>query len=271
VSVRKRFGQHFLEPAWAARLVAAIAPQPEDTFIEIGPGRGELTLPLAHRVRRVIAIEIDRDLAAGLVRRLPQNAQLVVADVLEIDLAELVPRDDGAFRLAGNLPYNISSPIVGRLLSVHQRDARLTDATLMLQREVADRLAAAPGSRDYGVLSVSAQRLARISRLLDLPPGAFRPPPKVHSAVIRLAFRTGGDRIQAPPLLDSVVRSAFGQRRKRVSNALRALAGSLGVSAGDVLQAAGIDPGRRPGTLTVEEFVTLAYAFEASRPQGRSA
>src|SRR5688572_119002 len=185
---RKRFGQHFLEPVWADKLVAVIDPKHNDVFVEIGPGPGILTLRLAPRVSRLIAVEIDRDLIAGLAPRLPPNAVIVSGDVLDLDFARALPAIEGPIRVAGNLPYNISSPILFRLLELASyRPVR--DATLMLQREVADRIVAAPGTGEYGVLSVLVQWRAAVTRLLAIPPGAFRPPPDVRSALIRLTFR----------------------------------------------------------------------------------
>jgi 16S rRNA (adenine1518-N6/adenine1519-N6)-dimethyltransferase len=258
---RKRFGQHFLESAWADKVVAAIAPQPSDRFVEIGPGPGALTSRLAPRVAHLTAIEVDRDLAADLRPRLPDNVDLVVADVLEVDLLAHV---EAPFRVAGNLPYNISSPIIFRLLAAatpRTREPAIIDATLMLQREVADRLEAAPGSGDYGVLSISVQLHADVRRMLTLPPGAFRPAPKVHSAVVRLTFRPPTVSIPDERQFEAMVRSTFTQRRKMLANALAAFAESQGQRAGDVLRTAGIDPSRRPETLSLEEFAALAARF----------
>jgi 16S rRNA (adenine1518-N6/adenine1519-N6)-dimethyltransferase len=261
VRPRKRFGQHFLEPAWVAKVLAAIAPRSADTFLEIGPGRGALTLPLADRVGRLLAVEVDRDLAADLRRRAPPNVQLIEGDFLSVDLATpLSGVAPGTLRVAGNLPYNLSSPILARLFRLHDDGTGPTDATLMLQREVADRLSATPGTRTYGVLSIGAHRRANVTRLLDLPPGAFRPAPRVHSALVRIAFTTGPS-TGVPPYFDDLVRSVFGQRRKQLSNALKPFADAMGVPAADALTASGIDPGRRPETLSVEEFTALARAL----------
>ena len=276
---RKRFGQHFLESAWADKVVAAIAPQPSDRFVEIGPGPGALTFRLAPRVAHLTAIEVDRDLAAELKPRLPDNVDLVVADVLEVDL---VAQAEGPFRVAGNLPYNISTPILFRLIAAAKsrqvcpasrrrarepatREPAIIDATLMVQREVADRLEAVAGTGDYGVLSISVQLHADVRRVLTLPPGAFRPPPKVHSAVVRLTFRPPAVPIGDEGQFEAMVRSMFTQRRKTLANALAAFAEGCGQRAPDVLRAAGIDPGRRPETLTLEELALLAARFTAAR------
>jgi 16S rRNA (adenine1518-N6/adenine1519-N6)-dimethyltransferase len=265
MAVRKRFGQHFLEPAWVRKLVEVIAPASDDVFLEIGPGRGALTFPLAAAARQVIAVEIDRDLAADLARAAPPNVTVVTGDVLAIDPWSVLPDRSEApvVRAAGNLPYNISSPILFALIAAHTRDARLRDATLMLQREVADRLSAAPGGGDYGVLSVFVQRRAEVRRVLDLPPGAFRPPPKVHSAVVRLEFRP--DVPQAPPTFESLVRGVFTHRRKTMANALAAFAYLTNARAAEMLKAEGIDPRRRPETLRIADFIALAEHLRRAR------
>ena len=170
---RKKFGQHFLEPQWADRLVDAIAPRAGDRFLEIGPGPGALTLRLAPRVSEVTAVEIDAGMVADLAPRVPPNVMLVHADVLEFDLASLA--GGTPIRVAGNLPYNVSSPILFRLLAAHRAQGGLLDATLMLQREVAERIQAPAGTRDYGVLAILVQLHADVRTLLRLPPGAFRP------------------------------------------------------------------------------------------------
>ena len=257
---RKRFGQHFLEPAWADKVVKAIGPSPDETFLEIGSGTGILTLRLAPKVRHLVAVEIDRDLIAALTPKLPPNASIVAGDVLELDLAALAPT--GPLRIAGNLPYNISSPILFRLLDLRARRP-VRDATLMLQREVADRIVAKPGSAEYGVLSVLLQWQATVTRVLTLPPGAFRPPPKVRSAVIQLSFRDPDIALGNQNLFTRLVRSVFTQRRKTLSNALVPFATEIGVSAREALRDAGLDPTRRPQTLEIVEIARLADIFAA--------
>ena len=265
-NTRKRFGQHFLEPVWADKVVDAIAPAPNDVFLEIGPGPGVLTLKLAPRVARLVAVEIDRDLAAGLTPKLPPNAKLIVGDVLDLDLNAALGAASTSkpVRVAGNLPYNISSPILFRLLHL-QSERPVTDATLMLQREVADRIAARPGTPEYGVLSVLIQWRAQVTRLLPIPPGAFRPPPDVRSALIRLSFRPPGIVLKDPALFERMVRRMFTQRRKTLANALAAFGGELGLEAGRVLTAAGIDTRRRPETLEIVEIARLADHFATAR------
>ena len=254
---RKKFGQHFLEPAWADKLVDAIAPQPGDRFLEIGPGPGALTLRLAARAAHVTAVEIDRDMAAALRPRLPSNVTLVEADFLDWDLTAMPP----PVRVAGNLPYNVSSPILFRLLAAHRAHRGLIDATLMLQREVAERIQASPGTGDYGVLAILTQLYADVRRVLALPPGAFRPNPKVHSAVLQLRFREPAVPVHDHDAFEAMVRSMFTQRRKTLSNALRPFATLRGREAAGVLAATGIDPRRRPETLQLSELAELVAGF----------
>ena len=242
----------------------AIAPQPADRFIEIGPGPGALTTRLAPRVQQLTAFEVDRDLAARLQPQLPRTADVVVTDFLSVDLAPFVAAVP--VRIAGNLPYNISSPILFRLLEASRQHGGLIDATIMLQLEVADRLVAAPGTKDYGVLTVLTALGADVMRVLTLPPGAFRPMPKVRSAVVRLTFRPPRVVIADRPLLERLVRSVFTLRRKTMLNALRPFAGSLGRDPASALSAAAIDPGRRPETLTLEEFGRLADVLSSAYP-----
>lgn len=257
---RKRYGQHFLEAAWVAKLIDAVGAQPDDVFIEIGPGRGALTRPLAERVARVIAIEIDRDLAAALPSRVPANVDVITNDILRVDLEALLPQQSGPVRVIGNLPYNVSSPILFALLHAADHGARIGDATLMLQKEVADRLVAVPGTGEYGALAIQVALVADVERLLSLPPGAFRPPPKVRSAVVRLRFRPPLVEVGDPGTFERLVRGLFLQRRKTLLNALKPVADSLGKTAKTVVEQSGLDPTRRPETLTLAELSRLARA-----------
>jgi 16S rRNA (adenine1518-N6/adenine1519-N6)-dimethyltransferase len=257
---RKRFGQHFLEPAWVARLIAAVAPASGDTFLEIGPGRGALTTPLAERAGHVVAVELDRDLARTLAPRLPPNVRVVQADFLDVDLPRLLHGERTPVRVVGNLPYNVASPILFRLLDAADDGRLLRDATLMVQREVADRIVAAPGGGDYGAMSIQVQLVADVERILTLPPGAFRPPPKVHSAVVQLRFRPPRVDVGSRDAFERIVRGLFLQRRKTLANALKPVASSFGHSHLDVLRKAGIDGGRRPETLSVQDIASLAHA-----------
>jgi len=265
---RRRFGQHFLEPAWIDKVLAAAAPGPDDHYVEIGPGRGAMTRPLAGRVATVTAIEIDRDLVAWLEPRVARNVRVLSGDFLtltrEAIFSGLSPGQP--VRVVGNLPYNVSSPILFRLLELHRETGRLTDATLMLQREVADRIAAPPGSRETGVLSIMVQLDADVEIVLTLPPGAFRPVPKVRSAVVRVTFRPPTVPLadHARPLFERLVLSIFAQRRKTLANSLRPLASTLGIDPRAALQSAGIDPSRRPETLHLVDLVKLADTLRSS-------
>jgi 16S rRNA (adenine1518-N6/adenine1519-N6)-dimethyltransferase len=271
---RKRFGQHFLEPAWADKVIRAIDPKPDDVFIEIGPGRGALTRPLAALARSVTAFEIDRDLSADLRERAPANVTIVTADFLDLEADLRVhPGADTSLgpykiRVAGNLPYNVASPILFKLRESYGAGVPLSDATLMLQREVADRLVAQSSTKEYGVLSVLIRHSARVARLLNLPPGAFRPAPKVHSSVVRLRFHA-----PEPPVLDSrlfttLVQAVFTRRRKMIANALEAFAEGASVPPERALDDAGIDRSRRPETLTIAEFARLADVYRRRSGEG---
>jgi 16S rRNA (adenine1518-N6/adenine1519-N6)-dimethyltransferase len=270
---RRRFSQHFLEPAWVSKLIDAIGPDPDDVFLEIGPGTGRLTLPLAARAARVVGVEIDRDLVARLAPRLPLNAAVVGGDALDVSLAHVlraaladVDRERGShgrIRIVGNLPYKVASPILFRLLAL-QSEVPCADATLMLQREVADRLAARAGTSDYGALSVFVQLHSSVTKLLTLPPGAFRPVPAVTSAVVQLTFHPPLVGRRDPAGFDRLVRSLFMQRRKMLANALKGFARGTALSAQEALARAGIDHRRRPETLEVTELAGLADVFASA-------
>ncbi|HXF65627.1 MAG TPA: 16S rRNA (adenine(1518)-N(6)/adenine(1519)-N(6))-dimethyltransferase RsmA [Burkholderiales bacterium] len=248
---RKRFGQHFLaDDSIVAAIIAAIAPRASDRMVEIGPGLGALTRALVERLEHLHAVEIDRDLVARLRAEL-SAARLTVheGDALEFDFSALGPQ----LRVVGNLPYNISTPLLFRLA---QHAGAIRDIHVMLQREVVERMLAAPATAPYGRLSVMLQYRFRMERVLLVPARAFRPAPRVESAVVRMVPH-------APlphPARDearfaSVVRAAFSQRRKTLRNALRGL-----VSA-EMLAALGIAPGARAETLAVEQFVRIANAL----------
>ena len=268
---RKRFGQHFLAAAWAQKVVDAISPAPGDVFLEIGPGRGALTLPLAASGAPILAVEIDRDLVATLSGRVPPNVTLMSGDFLDVDVLPFMSGLDAQRpagwsgpaaparrrRIVGNLPYGVSSPILFKLVDIYRRHGFFADATVMLQREVADRLLASPGSKDYGVLTVLATMHARVTRLLDLPPGAFSPPPKVRSSVVRLAFGPAAARVSDEARFEHVVKTMFMQRRKTLANALK----PIHAEAGRILTEAGFDGRRRPETLQVTEIARLAELF----------
>lgn len=252
---RKRFGQHFLhEQGVIQQILAAIDPQPDDAVVEIGPGRGALTQPLLERVSRLSVIEIDRDLVAALARKAAEDPRLDVleGDALGVDYAQLAARLGGApLRLVGNLPYNISSPLLFRLLA---SPAPIRDMHFMLQKEVVDRMTAAPGSRAYGRLSVSVAARAEASHLFDVGPGAFTPPPKVISAVVRIRPRAPDFEIRDPALFDRLVTAAFSQRRKTLRNALREFTSAA------TMESCQIDPTLRPERLAASDFARLANA-----------
>jgi 16S rRNA (adenine1518-N6/adenine1519-N6)-dimethyltransferase len=251
--------------------VAAIDPQPGDAFLEIGPGTGSLTLPLAATGAPIVAIELDRDLVRLLAERIPANVTLISGDFLDLDpvpiLRGLEPqrlpgalesaRSPFRFRAVGNLPYNVGSRIVLRLVEFHRRQPLFADATVMLQREVADRLLGEPGTKDYGVLTILTTLHARVTRLLDLPPGAFLPRPKVHSTVVRLAFGPPAARVTDEARFERMVKAMFSQRRKTLGNALA----GFHRQAREAIRRADLDPRRRPETLQVTEIARLAETF----------
>lgn len=254
---RKRFGQHFLHDAGIINgIVAAVDPKPGDHLVEIGPGEGAITLPLLRRVQRMTVIELDRDLVPRITAMTSAigDVDVIQADVLTVDLAKLA--GDRKLRIVGNLPYNISSPILFHCID--QLDA-IADMHFMLQKEVVDRMAAGPGSKVYGRLSVMLQLACVVERLFDVPPGAFKPPPKVDSAIVRLIPRPVSERPQILlPTISRIVRAAFGQRRKTLSNALNSVATAV------QLREAGIDPGNRAEQLPLAAFVRLAAVVEAA-------
>ena len=265
--VRKRFGQHFLEPAWVDKVIKTIAPKPDEFFLEIGPGGGALTRPLTTSARHIVAFEIDRDLASALRETAPPNLTIETGDFLDITIDRLgvllAPWGATAcrVRVAGNLPYNAASPILFKLTELHAAGLAIADATVMLQREVADRLTASSGTRDYGVLAILIGHRALAQRVLELPPGAFRPPPKVRSALIRLRFHTPEPPARDELLFAQMVQAVFTRRRKTLANALRAFHVPRGPSPVEALAAAHIDAIRRPETLSIDEMVRLADVF----------
>lgn len=251
-TARKRFGQHFLsDDGIIHRIVEAIDPRPGDALVEIGPGLGALTNPLAERVDRLTVIELDRDLAARLARR--PELDVVQADVLQVDFAELSARLQRPLRVVGNLPYNISTPILFHLLEAVDR---VQDQHFMLQKEVVDRMAAGPGGKDYGRLSVMLQWRYDIEPVLDVPPEAFEPPPRVDSAVVRMTPLRAPAAIDAA-LLGELVAAAFSQRRKLLRHSLgrwleaKAFGGTF-------------DLQRRAEEVPVAEYLSLARELAAA-------
>ena len=257
---RKRFGQNFLvDDTYIDRILDAIRPETGQRIIEIGPGQAALTLPLAASGARLQLLEIDRDLAAGLRARFASTANISVheGDALDTDFAALTGGQ--RFRLVGNLPYNISTPL---LFHVLRWSDLIEDMHFMLQKEVVDRLAAAPGGSDYGRLSVMIQYYCRVEPLFRVGPGAFRPAPKVESAFVRLIPHA------QPPVtatdigcLEMLVRQAFSQRRKTLRNSLK------GLLSADEISHTGTAPGARPETISLHQYVALADRLAANRQQ----
>lgn len=254
---RKRFGQNFLHDGnIIRRIVAGIRPKEGETLLEIGPGQGALTGSLLASGCELIAVELDRDLVALLQQRFADEPrfQLHSGDALKLRLADLA--GERRVRVVGNLPYNISTPLIFHLLA---QSAGIIDMHFMLQKEVVDRLAAAPGSKAYGRLGIMTQYHCRVEPLLDVPPGAFSPQPKVQSAVVRLVpHATPPFPATSVDTLQIVVRTAFNMRRKTLRNALHGL-----VSA-EQMQQLGVDPGARPETLSLQTYVALANTIGAS-------
>lgn len=267
---KKRFGQHFLERPWAEKVVRSIAPAPDQTFFEIGPGRGAITALLASAAREVFAFEIDRDLAESLRSNGAPAVHVVEGDFLTITSERLrselatLDRAPTSIRVAGNLPYNVASPILFKLVELYQSGISLVDATVMLQREVAIRLLASPGNKDYGVLTILIGRHARVEPVLQLPAGAFRPVPKVQSTLVRLRFHAAYPPVHDEQVFELLTQAIFTRRRKTLSNALLAYPMKADQSPSQLLLSAGLDPRRRPETLTLEELARLANVVSAS-------
>ena len=253
---KKHLGQNFLhERSVIDRIVLAINPQPGDRLVEIGPGQGALTLPLLDRHGAVTAIEFDRDLLQPLAAAAVAHGELTLlnADVLSVDFSALAADGmpgEGPLRLVGNLPYNLSSPILFHALD-HAGAVR--DMHFMLQKEVVERMAAPPGNKVYGRLSVMLQAYCQVTPLFTVAPGAFRPAPKVDSAVVRLVPRDPASiGIHDPARFAAVVRAAFGQRRKTLRNALQAVCDA------GAIEAAGLRPDSRAEQLAVADFIRLS-------------
>lgn len=256
---RKRFGQHFLHDANILRkMVAAIAPQPHETLIEIGPGKGALTLPLLQRCKALTAIELDRDLIDPLRRLASGKGQLEIynQDILDFDFSCL-SAEPTLLRIAGNLPYNISTPLIFHLI---QQSHLIQDMHFLLQKEVVDRLAARPGGGSYGRLSVMVQYHCQVKNLFSVGPGAFVPPPKVDSAFVRLTPHAKRPwQAENHAHFAGLVKQAFSQRRKMLRRSLKGL-----VDVRD-FNKAGIDPSLRPEQLEITHFVNLSNSIIETR------
>ncbi len=264
---KKHLGQNFLhDRSVIDKIVQAVNPKPGDRLVEIGPGQGALTFPLLDRHGQLTVIEFDRDLVGPLIEMAKQRGQLDVIhrDVLQVDFTALAASSDadsdpGAgttnarIRLVGNLPYNLSSPILFHAL---EHAAAITDMVFMLQKEVVDRMAAGPGSKVYGRLSVMLQAYCTVHPLFVVPPGAFHPVPKVDSAVVRLVPRPATEiGVADRTVFANVVRDAFGQRRKTLRNALSRICDTA------AMEAAGISPQARAEQIPVADFVRLANSL----------
>jgi len=249
---KKSLGQHFLhDRGIIEQIVHAVHPQPGDRLIEIGPGQGAITFPLLRRHGALTVIEFDRDLITPLMESAEGVGELTVIhkDVLKVDFGKLAA-DGPPIRLVGNLPYNISTPI---LFHVLEHAAVVRDMHFMLQKEVVERMACQPGSKVYGRLSVMLQAICTVTPLFDVPPGAFRPPPKVDSAVVRLVPKPAEHiGIVDPGVFELLVRNAFGQRRKTLRNAVQSQCSTADI------EAAGLRPDARAEQLAVADFVRLA-------------
>jgi 16S rRNA (adenine1518-N6/adenine1519-N6)-dimethyltransferase len=250
---RKRFGQHFLtDPGVIDAIVAAISPHNDDVVVEIGPGQGAITRPLAKRAGTLHAIELDRDLAARLRKEYHDstNVTLHEADALKFDFAAL----GDSLRIVGNLPYNISTPLLFHLLDYRRQ---IIDMHFMLQKEVVDRMAAPPGSKTYGRLSIMLGCRFQIDALFDVDRQAFEPPPDVTSAIVRLAPLPADTYvINDEQVFAKLVAQAFSQRRKTIRNSLRTMLDE------SVLKSVGIDPGLRPEAIAIADYVQLANTLE---------
>ncbi|MBS1155627.1 MAG: rRNA methyltransferase [Proteobacteria bacterium] len=256
---RKRFGQNFLQDQGViADILNAVSPEPGDVFIEIGPGLAALTRPLLERIPHLHAVEIDRDIVARLTERFPpERLSLYNVDALDFDFGALAQQiaPGGKVRLLGNLPYNISTPLLFHLASFN---AVINDMHFMLQKEVVDRMVAEPGTPDYGRLSIMLQYRFVMDRVLDVPPAAFNPPPKVDSAVVRMIpWPSLPHPAQDEHLLEEIVQTAFAQRRKTLRNNLKGIIGDA------ELEALGINPGCRAENVDVAHYVALANHLAA--------
>jgi 16S rRNA (adenine1518-N6/adenine1519-N6)-dimethyltransferase len=256
VKAKKHLGQNFLQDASVVRrIVQALEIKPSDTVLEIGPGMGALTGELLQHAENVVAIEFDRDMVGHLRRRFADAKKLTIlqADALTVDLSGVIPDSD--VKLAANLPYYISTPILQRLAAERERFAVIV---LMFQKEVVDRILARPGTSDRGFLTLLVENAFSAERLFDVPPEAFSPQPKVTSSVVRLVPRTSA---VAPDLLEPLLSIAFRQKRKTIGNNLKGNVEGHTLA----LERARIDPGRRAETLTLDEWKALTDAISAKQ------
>ncbi|MDF2184066.1 16S rRNA (adenine(1518)-N(6)/adenine(1519)-N(6))-dimethyltransferase RsmA [Grimontia hollisae] len=257
---RKRFGQNFLnDPYIIDGIVSAINPQPGENLVEIGPGLGALTEPVAREVDKLSVVELDRDLAERLRNHPELAGKLTIyeGDAMKFDFTQL-SSDDKPLRIFGNLPYNVSTPLMFHLFSFA---GKVKDMHFMLQKEVVNRLAAGPNSKAYGRLTVMAQYYCKVVPVLEVPPSAFKPAPKVDSAVVRLVpHKELPHPTTSLKWLERVCREGFNQRRKTVRNCYKSLIDA------DTMESLGIDPSARPESLTLAQFVALANWMDANHP-----
>jgi len=253
---RKRFGQHFLTAdETIEQIVAAIAPQEGETIVEIGPGQAAITAPLAGLATTLHAIEFDRDLVSTLRKRFAAQDNVIIhqADALDFDFSGLGKK----LRIVGNLPYNISTPLLFHLL--RYKDV-IAEMHFMLQKEVVERMAAVPGTKRYGRLTIMLGCHLEVVHLFDVPPSAFSPPPKVMSSVVRMRpIQQPAFRIEDAAILEKIVKQAFSRRRKTLRNALHGLAGA------EEFASAGLDPSQRPEQIPIEAWVRLANCLADSQ------
>jgi 16S rRNA (adenine1518-N6/adenine1519-N6)-dimethyltransferase len=260
---RKRLGQHFLiDRNILDKVIRTAQADKEDVVLEIGPGLGEMTLALAHRVKKVIAIEIDQKLVAILNKKIKEfpNVEVVKGDILRVDFKHFFEKEEHPIKVVANLPYQISTPLLFRFIEFKRV---FSTFTLMLQKEVAERMVAPTGRKEYGPLSIFTQMFLDVSIRFFIKPSAFFPPPKINSAVVHMVWKE-------KPVIEAndeewfkrVVKACFGYRRKTLVNALKHSDLSLPVSIESKLEKIGIDPRRRPETLIIEEFVRLAETLK---------
>lgn len=260
-TARKRFGQNFLHDAYIIdQIVSAINPQVGQHMVEIGPGLGALTEPVCELIEQLTVVELDRDLAARLRTHpfIANKLNIIESDALKFDFSQLL-RDEQPLRVFGNLPYNISTPLMFHLFSFADK---VQDMHFMLQKEVVNRLAASPGNKNYGRLSVMAQFHCKIMPVLQVPPGAFNPPPKVDSAVVRLIpHRTKPVQVDSEEALHKICAQAFNQRRKTIRNSLKDSLSEAQIAG------LGIDPNLRAENLSLQQFAQLANVWSANREE----
>jgi 16S rRNA (adenine1518-N6/adenine1519-N6)-dimethyltransferase len=256
---RKRLGQHFLvDRNILNKVIRAAEVEKEDVILEVGPGLGEMTIALARQAKRVIAIEIDSKLAAILGKKMKDypNVEVVNRDILKVDFNQFLKKEGQPIKVVANLPYQVSTPLLFRFIESKET---FSTFTLMLQKEVAERMVAPPGGKEYGPLSIFIQMFLDVSIRFFIKPSAFFPPPKVESAVVQMAWKERPIiELQNEEWFKKVVKACFGYRRKTLINALKHSELSLPESIELKMEKIGIDPRRRPETLTIQEYVILA-------------